>query len=104
MLSAILATTFAGVDAWDLFRVDDPDYPNAVARSRTGAVIIGPPPPGTPYRWEPIGEPDIWRATEALEVTNADLWHDSGLTGKGVKIAVFDIGWFEGDADPSEIG
>jgi subtilisin family serine protease len=51
-----------------------------------------------------MAELDAMPATEALQVTNADLWHADGLTGEGVKIAVFDIGWWGPGADVGELG
>ena len=98
----VLASTI-----WDplqLFRVEDPDYPGALWRSETGAVIEGRPADGVPHRYAVMAELDAMPAAEALEVTNADLWHADGLTGRGVKVAVFDIGWFGPEADVSELG
>jgi subtilisin family serine protease len=100
---------------WDLVRVDDPSWPGAIARSATGATLLSPPPPGTPWRWEavPVDDPidapplttgRIWPATDALSVTNADSWHAQGITGQGVKVAVFDLGWYGGETDLSELG
>jgi len=100
----LLATTFLDVEHWNWVRVEDPDHPQAVASSHTGALLYERPEPGTAWRYASIPEPDIWPATEALEVTNAELWHADGAKGQGVKLAVFDIGWFGGDADPSEVG
>ena len=99
----LLATTFA-VEHWNWVRVEDPDHPMAVASSHNGALLYERPDDGTPWRYASIPETDVWPATEALEVTNADLWHADGATGEGVKVAIFDIGWFSGDADPIEIG
>lgn len=89
---------------WDWVRVEDPDHPMAVASSHTGALLHERPEPGTPWRFASIPEPDQWPATEALEVTHVGPWHASGARGQGVKVAVFDIGWFGGDADPTELG
>ncbi len=109
----LIATTFAinaadlpsvDIEHWNWVRVEDPDHPQAVASSHTGSLLYERPEDGTPWRYASIPEPDIWPATEALEVTNASLWHAEGATGAGVKVAVFDIGWFSGDADPSELG
>ncbi|MFT4623503.1 MAG: subtilisin family serine protease [Myxococcota bacterium] len=92
------------LDPLTLFRVDDPHHPDALWRSATGAVIEGRPPAGVPHRYAVMAELDSMPAVEALEVTNADLWHADGLTGAGVKIAVFDIGWYGPEADVSELG
>lgn len=105
MLALLVAVGAWGadlLDPWDLVRVDDPHHPDAIAVSATGALLLGPPSPGVPWRWETVAEPDML-APEAVEVTHADLWHADGLTGKGVKIAVFDLGWFAGEADPSVV-
>lgn len=100
ILTAALA--WDGIDPFLLVRVEDPDHPGALTRSETGAVIVGPPAPGTPWRWEPLAEIDRSPAWEALEVTNAPLWHDLGHDGTGVKVAVLDPGW--GGANTDELG
>ena len=98
----VVATSL--LDPLDLFRVDDPEHPDALWRSATGAVIEGRPAPGTPHRHAVMAELDEMPAIEALQATNADLWHADGLTGAGVRIAVFDIGWDGFQADVSELG
>jgi subtilisin family serine protease len=85
------------------WRVDDPDHPDAIARSATGSILAAPPTDGTPYRRESVPVPDAWDS-EAVTVTNADVWHADGLTGAGVSVAVFDLGWFAGNTDPAEVG
>lgn len=98
------------LDPAELVRVEDPHYPGAIASSATGALIVGPPGAGIPWRPASIPSSDElyegsrWAALEVLEATNADLWHADGITGAGVKIAIFDIGWFGGGADPGELG
>lgn len=89
---------------FELVRVDDPDYPGADARSTTGAVLLERPPAGTPWRHESVPEPDVWPATEAIEALNASEWHERGVTGEGVKVAVFDLQWFGAEADPDVLG
>jgi subtilisin family serine protease len=96
---------FDGHDPFALVRVDDPDHPDAIVRSATGAVLLGPPASG-PWRWEPVAEIDqdtggvgLSPAFELLDVTNADLWHAEGHRGAGVRIAVFDPGWNTADAE-----
>jgi hypothetical protein len=93
-------------------RVDDPDYPSALARSSTGSVLAEVPTDGT--RWRPetvpeldvvdpadLGEPGVSGAPDDfVALTNADLWHADGVRGAGVKVAVFDLAWFA-DVDRS---
>jgi hypothetical protein len=99
MLLALVPPVFDPV--W--WRVDVPDHPDAITHSATGAVLASPPTDGTPYRRESIAIPDGWE-TEGSEITNADLWHADGVTGEGVDVAVFDVGWFAGDTDPAAAG
>lgn len=99
------ALPLAGVDPAALVRVDDPDHPDAIARSATGAVLLAPPQDGTRWRWESVPEADAedLAVPEAVRVTNADLWHADGVTGRGVKVAVLDVGWFAGETVPDAI-
>lgn len=105
LLAAVVARAGepALLDAGSLVRVEDPRHPDALAASAHGAVLAAPPEPGTPWRREPVAEPDIY-ALEAVAVTNADLWHADGLGGQGVRVAVFDSGWFAGEARPDALG
>lgn len=112
MWSAVIVAAVASASALDLsqvdpatlVRVDDPRHPDAIVSSATGSLLRAPPDPGTPWRWAAIPELDEAVASEAVEVTHADLWHVDGARGQGVKIAVFDLGWFGGEANPDEIG
>jgi subtilisin family serine protease len=109
-------TPLLALEAADLVRVDDPGWPGAIARSATGATLAAPPPAGTPWRYEAVPVPDpievetatharaAWRAVDALAVTNAADWHARGITGAGVKIALFDSGFYGGEAPLSELG
>ena len=90
------------IDPWDLVRVEDPADPGALATSATGATRVGPPAHGK-WRVEPVPEPGVappeggsvaWEAVEAMAV---QPWHDAGITGKGVRIAVFDLQWADWD-------
>lgn len=92
------------VDVWNLYRVPIPDYPGAELHSETASVIRGKPPAGIPYRHEAPAELDSWGAYEAVQETNAQRWHAQGLTGHGVKVAVFDIGWNGVGLDLSSLG
>lgn len=100
----LLALSLSGLDPLQLVRVDDPDHPGALVRSARGAVLAAPPPPGTPWRWESHAEPDGWAAPEVGALTHADLWHRAGHLGQGVRVAIFDVAWYGGDADPAEVG
>ena len=100
----LLLATGVTLEHWAWVRVEDPDHPQAVASSHTGALLYERPDDGTPWRFASVPETDRWPSTEALEVTNVSRWHADGARGQGVKVAVFDIGWFSGDADPAEVG
>ena len=91
-------------------RVDDPDHPGAVARSETGALLDAPPAPGIRWRWASIPETDQsasdstadwFVGLEAIPVTQAHRWHEEGISGAGVRVAVFDIGWSGATVDLS---
>jgi hypothetical protein len=84
--------------------VFDPHAAGALATSSTGAVVESPPTDGSPWVWEAVPEVDHWPATEALAALNADDWHADGVTGAGVKVAVFDLEWFGAEADPDVLG
>ena len=97
-------------------RVDDPDYPGALFHSSSGAVLSEPPTDGTSWRPETlpvidrIPVEDIEDASgidasfgDYVKLTNADLWHAAGVRGEGVKVAVFDSGWFGGEADRDKV-
>lgn len=107
MLPAVIPTTL--YSAADLVRVDDPHHADAITRSETGAVLAGPPAGGW-WRRESVPEHDAlaseeaWGQLESVTVTNADLWHREGITGRGVKVAVFDLAWFAGETDPAVAG
>ena len=92
------------VHPFDLVRVDVPDHPEAIASSETGSLLLAPPEAGTPWRPESVPHTDAWTATEALEAMNVGPWHDAGIKGAGVKIAVFDPEWFGAEADSIELG
>lgn len=102
MLIFFLTAAFAQ-SPFDLVRVDDPDHPDAVASSATGAVIVGEPPAGVPWSYENVPHVEAWVADEAIEAMNIESWHDRDARGAGVKVAVFDLQWF-GAVDPDELG
>lgn len=86
------------LDPWDLVRVDVPDYPGADATSARGSVLLAPPDdPSVPWRPEPVPLVDGDVAWEALDAMAVEPWHAAGLDGSGVKIAIFDVQWYEVD-------
>lgn len=91
-------------DAQDLWRVEDPNTPGALAVSATGAVVAGEPV-GIPHAHEPVPEPtDALSAIEGVAAMGADGWHARGVTGAGVRVAVLDVQWFGAEADPDALG
>lgn len=84
-----------------LYRVDDPTWPGALARSERGAVLERPPL-GVSWSSEPFA--DIDAAEEGVGVLNADRWQSEGWSGAGVKVAVFDLQWFGAEAHVAELG
>lgn len=104
MIAAVFATATSLLDPSMLVRVEVPEHPDRIGGSATASILAEPPERGTPWRYEPIPELDQWVDEELLDVTNADLWHRDGLTGKGVKVAVFDIGWYAPETDPLDVG
>ncbi len=97
----------------DLVRVDDPNHPDAVARSSTGALVEGVP--DGPWRPASLPEVDVVDAADVveglvsgptddlLEVLGARSWHQAGARGQGVRVAVFDARWFAGATDPDRV-
>ncbi len=102
-LGLALAVELPQLDPLQLVRVDDPDHPDALARSAHGAVLSAPPETGD-WRWETVPQTDGWPARVALEAVNADLWHAAGFRGQGARVAVFDIQWFGSEVDPTILG
>lgn len=107
--SVIFATSIGLLDPSFLVRVEDPEHPEALATTATHAVLAEAPTDGTAWRYEAIGYPDseaveAGTSTIAVEVSNADLWHADGITGAGVRVAVFDTGWFAPEHDIDRLG
>ncbi len=80
-----------------LVRVDVPDWPAAEVSSDRGSVLLSPPPAGTRWRYEPYPVVDSLPGSEAIEALDAGAWHDAGVLGAGVKVAIFDVQWFGAD-------
>ena len=98
-------------DLWGLVRVEDPDHPDAIARSATGSVLLSPPATGAwrveeppavdvlpawrlssdlappPAEAEAGGETSgfqgvgPWRAWDAAAAMQVQPWHEVGLDG-----------------------
>lgn len=103
MPSVLLAVSL-DLHPFDLYRVERPDFPGAEACSARACVTTTPPPPGTPWTPEEVPHPDGWPAVEAIAALGAGPWHAAGITGAGVRIAVFDVAWFTSELDPSVLG
>lgn len=99
-----LAAEPPDVGPLDRYRVDVPDWPGAVAGSTTGSVLLAPPTDGTHYRHEEPPVPDGYVATEAMDALQSWDWYAAGRTGAGVKVAVFDVQWFNADLYADELG
>ncbi len=90
--------------AQERYRVDIPDFPGALYSSDYGSVLAAPPPAGTRYRVEEPPQTDTFVAWEAIDALGVQLWHDRGYTGKGVKVAVFDVQWLNAEVWEAELG
>lgn len=99
-----VAVELPDVGEWDRVRVDVPDYPGAESTSAVGSVLLAPPTDGTRWRVEEAPIPDGYVAEEALTALAAEPWHAAGVTGAGVKIAVFDVQWYNADLWADELG
>ncbi len=92
--------------------MDVAEHAEAIATSDAGSLLAAPPGDGTPWRPAPIpeidrvllsGNAEAWEAADALGV---GPWHARGWDGSGVKVAVFDVQWFNSEQEPHalEIG
>lgn len=88
----------------DRVRVDVPDWPGALSTSASGSVLLAPPPPGTPWRYEDAPVVDTFVAREAVEALAVLPWAEAGAGGAGVKVAVFDVQWFNAALAMEELG
>ncbi len=99
-----LGATLPEVGPTDRVRVEIPDLPGAEATSERGSVLLAPPPAGTKWGIEEAPSLDSYDATEAIEALGAEAWHADGLVGEGVKVAVFDVQWFDTELWADELG
>ncbi len=86
------------------WRVDVPGWPGALASSAHGSLLAEPPTDGTPYRPEPIPEVDAYVAKEAIAALHSSEWVEAGYDGRGVRVAVFDVQWYDAELRPDELG
>lgn len=92
-------------EVWELVRVDVPDHPDALVSSELGSMLASAPSDGTPYR--PVSVPEVdtaYVAWEAVEAMQTDAWVQAGHDGSGVRVAVFDVQWFNAAMRPEELG
>ncbi|MFT5684023.1 MAG: subtilisin family serine protease [Myxococcota bacterium] len=92
-----------------LIRVDVPDHPDALVTSHLGSTLSAPPTDATPWRLSPIAVPDTgpiggYTAWEALDAMAIGAWHEAGIDGAGVRVAVFDLEWYGAELDEAELG
>jgi hypothetical protein len=106
MLIAMLPILVSALDTdpWDLVRVDVPGAAGALVTSSRGSLLLEPPTDGTPWRVESVPVPDAYTAWEAREAIRVDDWHAEGFDGRGVRLAVFDIQWFQAELVAEELG
>ncbi|HJN73007.1 MAG TPA: S8 family serine peptidase [Myxococcota bacterium] len=104
----LFSTALGDDDPWGLVRVEDPDHPDAIARSHRGSILLEPPTDGTEWFVEEVPHVDegvgSQRADGASEALGVDAWHDAGFLGQGVSIAVFDLQWYGTELDHEELG
>jgi len=91
--------------AWELVRVDVPDHPEALISSERGSMLAGPPSDGVAYR--PVSIPEVdtaYVAWEGVDALQTEAWVEAGYDGAGVRVAVFDVQWFNAELRPEELG
>ncbi len=98
------AADFPEDGAWDRYRVLLPDQPDAIATSAYASVVIGRPSEDVPYVIETAPALDNYDAEEAIEAMAVEPWHARGEGGAGVKVAVFDVQWFNAAVQTAELG
>lgn len=95
---------YAELGEVDRVRVDVADYPGALATSAYGSTLAAPPSPGIPWRVDEAPVVDEYVATEAIEALAVEPWHAVGADGSGVRVAVFDVQWFNAAVAIEELG
>jgi len=92
------------IGVYDRVRVDEPGWPGALTSSESFSVLDAPPPPGTPWHVEEPPSVDMFYAWEGAEALAIEPWAEAGQRGAGVKVAVFDVQWFNAEELPEELG
>ncbi len=100
----VRAADLPEVGPTDRVRVEIPDVPGAEATSERGSVLLAPPAPGTKWSVEEAPSLDSYDAVEGIEALGAAAWHEAGITGEGIKVAVFDVQWFDTGLWADELG
>lgn len=103
-ISIAIAADRPDVGPFDRFRVEVASYPGAEASSELGSVLLAPPTEDIPFSIEEAPVPDAFIAEEAIEAIRIQPWHDANITGKGVRLAVFDVQWFGAMLVDEELG
>ena len=93
----------------ELFRLEEPNHPQAVCHSDSASVLETQPEAG---RWRPesmaIVDREIGIGSVIPEETFTALklqpWQDAGYQGQGISIAVFDVEWFGLEWAAEELG
>ncbi len=67
-------------------------------------MLEAPPVDGTPWRPAPIPAVDEYQADEAIDAMGVQSWHQAGWDGTGVKIAVFDLQWYQVELRADTLG
>ncbi|MDP6932707.1 MAG: hypothetical protein QGG40_07310, partial [Myxococcota bacterium] len=101
MFPLVLATLT--VDPWDLVRVDVPDHPGAETTSAYGSMLLEAPD-DLAWRPESVPEVDGYTAQGALDALDVEPWHEAGVDGAGVRVAVFDLQWYNAELRAEELG
>ncbi len=103
LFAGLLRAADLDIGPLDRYRVPVADVPGAEAGSATASVLLEPPAEG-PYTLEELPVLDTYVAQEGIDALAAGAWHAEGLTGAGVKVAVFDYQWYGAELIPEELG
>ena len=96
----------------EYFRVDIPQFPNAIATSTYGS-IVETPPRGIAYRpvsWAVVdaeiapSDSNVVVPEDLHQALGSTAWHNQGYLGDNVRIAVFDVEWQGAEWQNGELG